>query len=312
MAPTAGKPGGDVPVTFFGATGGSILLLWLILWSPEAWVPIQMILAVFLFIFTPGYLLLGALYPQAPDRGGSIDQIERLVLSVGLSVSILVIVGVVLAISNWGITRTNVLLALGSVSTAFGLIAIDQWMQLAPADRYRLVTVESGASITSPGLAMANALLVISVVAAVTVFGYGLAVPQEAGGFSEVTIMGEDEDGQLQTSALPDTLALDEPLDVVLELQNHEGDVASYTILVVVDGFDGAGQDAPIVHSNQLDRFEVELADGAQWERTLDTTLTMPGDHQRISILVYVGTVPFFPDRSNADYVVHFWVDVSE
>ena len=57
------------------------------------------IAAILLVLFTPGYAIVAALFPRAEE----IDWIERFALSMGLSVAVVPLLGLLLSFTSWGI-----------------------------------------------------------------------------------------------------------------------------------------------------------------------------------------------------------------
>ena len=68
-------------------------------------------------LFIPGYVATEALFP-----GRGLDLIERLALSVGLSLALVPLVGLLLNFTPWGITLDAIVVSLGMLTA--GLIAI--------------------------------------------------------------------------------------------------------------------------------------------------------------------------------------------
>jgi len=67
-----------------------------------------------LVLFLPGYSLVSALFPGKDE----LDMLERIALSIGLSICIVVFIGLALNYTPWGIRLGPILLAL----SAFTLI----------------------------------------------------------------------------------------------------------------------------------------------------------------------------------------------
>jgi uncharacterized membrane protein len=76
--------------------------------------PIRAAVGFPLVLFLPGYSLVSALFP----RNDELDIIERIALSIGLSICVVVFIGLALNYTPWGIRLGPVLLAL----SAFTLI----------------------------------------------------------------------------------------------------------------------------------------------------------------------------------------------
>lgn len=101
---------------------------------PENDYPLVIIRYVFgtaLVLWLPGYTFLKALYPEHPSiRTGDkdLDTIERIALSIGLSLALVPIVGLLLNYTPWGIALTSIVLSLSALTIVFASAAIiRQW-----------------------------------------------------------------------------------------------------------------------------------------------------------------------------------------
>ena len=91
-----------------------IIYLWLCLAVAGIYVPVlnvspfRSIFALPVVMFMPGYCLTAALFPGNDD----LDGIERIALSVGLSIAIVPMIGLALNYTSWGIRLDPVLISL--------------------------------------------------------------------------------------------------------------------------------------------------------------------------------------------------------
>ena len=74
--------------------------------------PIRYILGAFYVLFLPGDAVVEALYP----RGDELEPLERLALSIGLSLAVVPLIGLVLNYSPWGIRLVPVVVSIAAVS----------------------------------------------------------------------------------------------------------------------------------------------------------------------------------------------------
>ena len=65
--------------------------------------PLRAVLGFILVLFVPGYVFVSALFPGRDELNG----IERLALSIGLSICIVIFIGIALNYTPWGITGRN-------------------------------------------------------------------------------------------------------------------------------------------------------------------------------------------------------------
>jgi len=81
--------------------------------------PVRMIVGFPLVLFLPGYSLISALFPKK----GELDGIERIALSIGLSIALALIIGLVLNYTPWGIRLGPVLLVMSSLILILATVA---------------------------------------------------------------------------------------------------------------------------------------------------------------------------------------------
>ncbi|MEM3437498.1 MAG: DUF1616 domain-containing protein [Nitrososphaerales archaeon] len=70
-------------------------------------------------LYLPGYSLIEALYPRKEDLEG----LERLALSIGLSLAIVPLVGLILNYTPWGIRLEPIIISLAILTSMLALIA---------------------------------------------------------------------------------------------------------------------------------------------------------------------------------------------
>jgi hypothetical protein len=78
-------------------------------------------------LFLPGYTFIKALFPtNVPIKTSSenLDTIERIALSLGMSIALVPIVGLILNYTPWGIRLTPITLSLLTLTTVFATAAI--------------------------------------------------------------------------------------------------------------------------------------------------------------------------------------------
>lgn len=81
---------------------------------------IRYILGSIYILYLPGSMLIEALYP----RGEDLEPLERLALSIGLSLALVPLIGLVLNYTPWGIRLTPVSISIAIFTEAMALIAL--------------------------------------------------------------------------------------------------------------------------------------------------------------------------------------------
>jgi len=88
---------------------------------------IRYVLGAIFVLWLPGYSFIRALFPeetQTKETTKSLDPIERIALSLGMSLALVPIVGLLLNYTPWGIRLTPIVLSLLSLTTIFATAAI--------------------------------------------------------------------------------------------------------------------------------------------------------------------------------------------
>lgn len=81
---------------------------------------LRYILGSLFILYLPGYSLIEALYP----RGDELEPLERLALSIGLSLAVVPLVGLVLNYTPWGIRLTPILVSMIILTMLLSLAAL--------------------------------------------------------------------------------------------------------------------------------------------------------------------------------------------
>ena len=88
---------------------------------------IRYVLGAILVLWLPGYSLIKALFPTgaaSEKSSGNLDFVERIALSMGLSLALVPIVGLLLNYTPWGIRVTPIVLSLFALTAVFATAAV--------------------------------------------------------------------------------------------------------------------------------------------------------------------------------------------
>jgi len=99
--------------------------------------PLRIALSFICLLFFPGYALISALFPKQ----GTLSLVERSVLSVGLSIAIVPLIGLALNYTPWGIRLNPILTAVASFIFAAALAGIIR-QQLMPEGQRFSITLD--------------------------------------------------------------------------------------------------------------------------------------------------------------------------
>ena len=89
--------------------------------------PLRAVLGFILVLFVPGYVFVSALFPGSDELNG----IERLALSIGLSICIVIFIGIALNYTPWGIRLKPILLSISAFTLAFTAISAYRRVKIA-------------------------------------------------------------------------------------------------------------------------------------------------------------------------------------
>lgn len=283
--------------------------------------PVRAAVGLPLLLFLPGYALLSVAFPsrQFQTRYGAldafsagIDGVERAALSVGVSLALLPLIGLML----WAVSPVGfgVRVLIGVLSAVIGLGMIYgayRRLQLPRNQRYRLPVDRWLSRLRSGGVtgglfgATMNVLLVLSVVAAVVALGYGVLVPHQSETHTGVSILTQS-DGELTFVQNSTTVAEGDQL--TLSVTNHEGQTTTYTIVVVVERIDYDGQQTSVRSSEELQRLQTTVGRGETSRVNHTVTPSIQEPNLRVRYLVYKDEPPTIPTAANAYRTVYVWL----
>lgn len=285
----------------------------------------------FVFVLVaPGYALASALFPRggstdnkpnfSTDRNGEptrITFVERLVLSVGLSIAVVPLVGVLVSYTQWGFDPTAVTIAIVCLTVTAAIVGtIRRWM--IPIDQRFEVPVASAptrlaAFLGEPETDREETLalvIILGLVVSTTGIGFAATVPGNGERFTEFYIQAQNpESGDFEPDAYPDEWAVDEPVDVFVGVTNQEGQTVNYTIVAQQQQLSSTNGRYQITAITELDRLEVTVDAGESWGERLEVTPTESSDGTRIAYLLYVGEPPDNPTAETAYRTVYLSAD---
>lgn len=297
--------------------------------------PLRIFVGLPFILFVPGYAVLAALFPEAGGASGFVSSerdsesesargiggIERMLLSLVLSVGISVLIGFTLNFTVWGIRLVPVAIGISAVTIVCTLIAAWRRSILPTDDRFTVTNqnwfavVRSGVfDADTTGERILNSLLVLAVL--LTVLSAGYAVTANGNGssgeqFTEFYLVTENTSGQW-ASNYPTQFTVGEPRSLTVGVTNHERRSQQYTILVQLQEISRRGN-TMMVHSNRtIDSLETRrLEPNTSWQHTHAVAPTMAGERLRLVYLLYRGDPPADPTARNAYRELHLWVNVS-
>ena len=249
---------------------------------------LRVILGLPFLLFFPGYVLVAALFPK--KKG--VDNIERVALSFGMSILVVVLIALIFNYTPWGI-RVETLL----YSTAFFIFAtsIVSWLRrkkLPERDRFG---IEFHLAVPGWDEGMLNRVLfvimVLVILGTVGTLSYIAATPKVEERFTEFYILG------LEGRAVdyPNQLVVGEEGKVIMGIINREHEAVSYRVEVRVNG----------VKNNKVE--PIVLDHDEKWEQEVSFIARKTGANQKVEFLLYKSE-----EIEPSLKPLQLWVDVIE
>ncbi|MFW6320317.1 MAG: DUF1616 domain-containing protein [Halohasta sp.] len=298
--------------------------------------PVRLLVSVPLLLFLPGYVIVGILFPRgspSPRENGSTaaeaapgdgrwlarirtpDRVtitERLAVSFGLSVAILPLLGFLLEVLPVAAFDGAIFPTLVGGVTVGALIASVRRLRTPTDERFRIPLSAIGASVRAPlsgrmswAERLATIALAATVLLAVVSVGYVFAMPQGGEQFTDLRVMTESDDGELTFGGYPDEITVGEETELVVGIDNREGERQSYTVVVTAEQLIEDDESTQAIEETELDRFETTVDDGQRRIQPLTVTPESASE-VRINYYLYEGEGPSDPDADSAYRHVHF------
>jgi uncharacterized membrane protein len=203
----------------------NILLLPLVLLNWEG--TLRIIIGLPFILFIPGYTLVFALFPEKKTDHG-IDVIERIALSLGLSLAVVPLIGLGLNYTIWGIRLEPVLFSLFFFNMGLGLIGVYRWYHLEHDKRFIIdvsIAFPKGENRLDKALTV---ILVITIVIAISLLVYAIVTPKTGEQFTEFYLLGPNG----LADEYPRNLTVGEKANLIVGIINHEGKRMDYRVEV--------------------------------------------------------------------------------
>ncbi|MBC7107283.1 MAG: DUF1616 domain-containing protein [Methanomassiliicoccales archaeon] len=269
--------------------------------------PMRIVIGLPFILFFPGYALIATLFPEKK----SIDIVERIALSFGLSIAVTPLIGLGLNYTPFGIRLDPILASIGAFNIIFSAIAFyrrkraeDPFLpiQLPPILDAIKINFRQGNKIDRA----LNIILVISIAASLVALVYVIAVPKQGEKFTEFYILGPDG----KAHNYPTNLTVGENATLIIGIANHEYREVNYAVEIWLVDSSFVNNTTIINHMYFFDSFSVTLAhmpvnlEGnwtPQWELRYNFSLGIPGQY-KMWFLLFKDQMPFEGIRYQ-DYV---------
>jgi uncharacterized membrane protein len=294
--------------------------------------PLRIVFGVIFVLLIPGYAFIAALFPEAETRKSSADQsdtspeadqeggisgIGRALFSVGSSIVIVSLLGVLLDTTPWRIRPAPIVVSVSGVTLLCTAVAVVRRRALPPEDRFTVPFKQWATSIRS-GLfspqsridAILNIVLIASLVLSALSIGFVLTAPIQEDPSSEFYLLSEAADGELRAENYPRNFTLGESKQLTVGITNHEQRTTEYTVVVQLQEVRSSNQSLTVVTRDELTRFNTRVASGENWRKTHSVTPSIVGDRLRLVYLLYKDNPLDDPRIETAYRSVHIWISV--
>jgi len=319
----------DYPIDVMVCMLWSIILLPIALLDVEG--SIRIILGLPFILSIPGYILVFALFPEKKTDQG-IDIIERIALSLGLSLAVVPLIGLGLNYTSWGIRLEPILFSLFIFIIGLGSVGIYRWFQTKEENRFIIklnITIAEEENKLDKALTI---ILVASIIIAVSMLIYVIVTPKTGEKFTEFYILGPNG----IADDYPNELLVGENASISIGIVNHEYKTMNYTIEIWLINQSlitntSTNESETIIHhmwymdtiSTLLDHIPIDIESNwtAQWEQNYSFTIHRSGNHKLAFLLFNETSQQSYTKR--ADYVeladqkinnayrsLHLWLNV--
>lgn len=278
--------------------------------------PVSVVLILSGILFLPGYCFVAALFSKDSD----IDLTERIVLSIGLSIAIVPLIGLGLNFTPFGINVEPVLAAVTIFTLVMILVAYYRRALLPSETRFRFPFSVIGRTLRNAifpeGVSKVDRLFVfittLAILASILVTGYMIATPKEGERFTEFFILGENK----LAADYPDLIITGQDYPIFIGIGNHEFQNINYTIetwLMRME-FDNVTNTSAILMMDPGERLVLPLAHNETRIVPYNLSIKKTG-YNRVEFLLFNETVPGLDitgsNRINASYQdLNLWITV--
>jgi uncharacterized membrane protein len=255
-------------------------------------------LGILLVLFLPGYALTGAIFPAKKDLEG----IERAVISLGLSIAIVPIMGLVLNYTIWGIQEITLLTSLSIFILLMCAIAYHRRSLLPEEEAFEVpfkafflrMKTEIMKKPESKIDRVFAVILVLSTLASVVGLAHIIGNPKEREHFTEFYILGANK----TADGYPADLILGKNGMVIVGIVNHEYRPVDYTMELRLEN-----QSLPL----PKDQKQISLAHNMSWIEPVTFTPPFKGNNMKLEFLLFNETEKQTPYRN-----LHIWINVTK
>lgn len=258
-----------------------VLLIIIITFLPSS--VLRTILGLLFVLFFPGYTLMTALFP----RRDALEGTERVAFSLGFSIAMVPLMGLILNITPWGIRLYPIVFSLSIFIVAMSVVTWYRRYKLPLAERFSISLNLNLAPWMGQSLAekVVSGILVLTLLGTIGAASYAIATPKVSKSLTEFYILGAEG----KAEEYPKEVVVGEEVGVIVGIANREGKTLSYYVEVTVDGVK-TDEIGPIV-----------LGHGESWKEEVNFKLLKLGKRQKVEFVLY--------KERELHSKLHLWID---
>jgi uncharacterized membrane protein len=190
--------------------------------------PIRIVFGILFLIFFPGYCLVSALWPRRKGISG----LERVALSVGLSIAIVPLVGFTQNYAPWGINLYSMMLVLFILVIIFSCLAYFRRIKVPIEERFVPTFAINKLQFLARNERAFVALLMVLFVLALSVFIFFVLTPTTPSTSTAFYLL--DENRSSSPDSLPRNLTVGENASVIIGILSQEPHGSNFTVEVML------------------------------------------------------------------------------
>lgn len=206
---------------------------------------------------------------------------ERLILTFGLSLAVVSLMGILLDLTPFGIALAPMVVFLLLFTLGFGYVAYERRLALPADDRFVPSLPRRAPSDDATGLDKALAVgLAASILFAAAAVVYIAVTPRPVERFTQLILL--DRNGTADPNLYPSVLNASAPGTLIIKIVNNESASVVYTVRVdlvglrVTQNATGANVTQE-VNRTALDWYNVSLDNGHEWTQPFTFSIPYPG-----------------------------------
>lgn len=214
-------------------------------------------------LFLPGYSLVSALWAKKSE----LDGLERVALSLGLSMAIVPLVGLGLNYTPWGITLISIVITMYCLILVLIGITWFRRTKLSIEERFTLrldLFYDKMAKLSSSDKLIALMVAIVLVIGAGLLIYIAMNPPREK--YTELYLL--DENGTIDDH--PSSLEVNESASIIIVVVCHEQESTDYSTVVKLVPQSGANR--------TLNEYNFSLDNGEKWSETFNFSVNESGN----------------------------------